>query len=402
MKNSIFKFLLILGLVIAGTTSSNATEGRSFTDWLNDFKVRALNEGISDRTLNAALTGLRPNPRIIELDRRQPEFTQTFWTYLSRRVSDLRINRGQQLLKKYGPLLNQIQRRYGIQPHFLVAFWGLESNFGDYTGKMPVVQSIATLAFDPRRSRFFSGELMATLRIIDRGDMPPTVKGSWAGAMGQTQFMPSTYLRYAIDGDEDGMRDLWNSLPDIFASSSNFLSKAGWQRDRTWGREVILPAKFSFELSGLKNRRPLAEWQKMGVRRIGGGNLPNVDINASLILPAGFKGPAFLVYRNFRTIMVWNRSIFYAVAVGHLADRLVGKGPFYAQPPADDAPLSRAQIKRMQKRLAALGFDAGVPDGVVGSKTREAIKAFQRLAKIPADGYPTPGLIEAISKFNLN
>jgi membrane-bound lytic murein transglycosylase B len=300
------------------------------------------------------------------------------------------------------PLLRRIEDRYGIPPRFLVSFWGMESNYGDYTGKMPVVQSIATLAYNPRRRRFFTQELLAALRIIDRGDMPPSVQGSWAGAMGQTQFMPSTYLRYAIDADRDGRRDLWGSLPDIFASSSNFLSTAGWQREETWGREVKLPAGFDFDRSGLGNPRKLADWQKIGVRRADGGDLPAADLDAALILPAGHKGPGFLVYRNFETIMVWNRSIFYAVAVGHLADRLIGKGPLAAMPPADDAPLSRAQILAMQDRLEALGLDVGSADGVVGAKTREAIKAFQRMAKLPPDGYPTPSLIEALSKFNLN
>jgi membrane-bound lytic murein transglycosylase B len=395
-------FPLCLAMGLLGAFPAGADAGESFADWLKSFRGQAGSEGISGKTLSAALDGLSLNRRVIELDQRQPEFTQTFWGYLSRRVTEERIQRGRQLLQQHLPLLRRIEDRYGIPPRFLVSFWGMESNFGDYTGKMPVVQSIATLAYNPRRRRFFTQELLAALRIIDRGDMPPSVQGSWAGAMGQTQFMPSTYLRYAIDADQDGRRDLWGSLPDIFASSSNFLSNAGWRREETWGREVKVPAGFDFDRSGLGNPRKLADWQKLGVRRADGGDLPAADLDAALILPAGHKGPGFLVYRNFETIMVWNRSIFYAVAVGHLADRLIGKGPLAAIPPADDAPLSRAQILAMQDRLEALGLDVGSADGVVGAKTREAVKAFQRMAKLPPDGYPTPSLIEALSKFNLN
>ena len=394
--------IIAVSIGISFPSKAVADDSLSFQDWLRSFRLVALKKGIGQTTLDSTLTGLRPNPRIIELDRRQPEFSQTFWRYLSRRVTQDRIRRGRDLLKKHGALLQRIETRYGVPPRFLVSFWGLESNFGDYTGKMPVIQSIATLAYNPRRRRFFTGELIAALRIIERGDMSPTVQGSWAGAMGQTQFMPSTYLRYAVDGDGDGRRDLWKSFADIFSSSSNFLAKVGWKREQTWGREVRLPVGFEFEQSGLKNRRPLSEWQNLGIRRTNGRDLPTVDIKAALVLPAGYKGPAFLVYRNFRTIMIWNRSIYYAIAVGRLADRIIGKGPLEAKPPADDVPLSRNQVNMMQRRLAALGLEVGIADGVVGSKTRQAIKAFQRLAKLPPDGYPTLGLIEALSKFELN
>ncbi len=400
-------FSIIVGIsaffaIFANSPAGAANANLSFQDWLRSFRLEALNQGIRPATLDTTLKGLRINPRIIELDRRQPEFTQTFWRYLLGRVTADRIRRGRELLKKHGPLMKRIEARYGVPPRFLVSFWGLESNFGDYTGKMPVIQSVATLAYNPRRRRFFTRELISALRIIQQGDMPPSVQGSWAGAMGQTQFMPSTYLRYAVDGDGDGRRDLWGSFADIFASSSNFLSKIGWKRGETWGREVHLPDGFKFEQSGLKNRRKLADWQQLGVRRADGGDLPNIDRDAALILPAGYKGPAFLAYHNFRTIMNWNRSIYYAIAVGRLADRIIGKGALRAIPPTNDVPLSRAQVKTMQQRLSALGLDVGVADGVVGSQTRQAIKAFQRLAKMPPDGYPTLSLIEALSKFNLN
>jgi len=391
-------FLVLFLGSLAASQITLAAEAGSFAIWLRDFRQEAASQGISRATLDAALSNLSPNPRVIELDHRQPEFTQTFWGYLDQRVNGLRIERGRQLLKKHRVILKTVHRKYGVQPRFLIAFWALESNFGDYTGKMSVVRSLATLAFDPRRGGYFRKELLAVLRIVDRGDMAANVGGSWAGAMGQTQFMPSTYLKYAVDQDGDGRRDLWKSLPDIFASSSNFLASAGWEPNRTWGREVRLPGGFDFGVAGMSNRKPLGAWQKLGLRRADGRDLPAVDIDASLILPGGFKGPAFLVYRNFRTIMAWNRSVLYALAVGHLADRIAGNGPLASQRPANDQPLSRGQVLNLQRMLAAKGFDVGSPDGVIGPRSRAAIKAFQRQAGLPADGYASPALLEEVGK----
>lgn len=369
---------------------SAATAQDSFETWLAALRADARGLGISDSTLDAAFAGISPIPRVIELDRDQPEFTQTFWSYLGKRVNDTRIRRGRELLKRHAGLLRQIQSRYGVQARFLVAFWGLETNFGDYMGTFPVVGSLATLAYDPRRSDFFRTELLNALKILEDGHITPTkMEGSWAGAMGQPQFMPSTFVRFAVDHDGDGRRDIWGSLPDVFASASNYLSRSGWQRGETWGREVTLSGSFDFDLSGLNARKSLADWQRLGVRRADGSDLPQVaGMQASLILPAGHRGPAFLVYQNFRTIMVWNRSILYALAVGHLADRLVGLGPLAATAPADDKPLSRDQVREIQTALLDLGFDPGEPDGVVGPMTREAIKGYQRRTNLPPDGYP--------------
>lgn len=370
-----------------------------FSIWLEGVRQEARTKGISDATLHETLDGLQPIPRVLELDRRQPEFSQTFWHYLDARVTRGRIERGRMLMEKHAELLAGVAKKYKVQPRFLVAFWGLETNFGGYLGSFPVIGSLATLAHDPRRSDFFRAELLAALSIIDQKDIAAAeMYGSWAGAMGQPQFMPSTFVRFAVDADSDGRRDIWHSLPDVFASAANFLSRSGWKGNRTWGREVRLPPGFDLDLAGLAVEKSLGAWQVLGVRKSNGTDLPAVSLNASLVLPAGHAGPAFLVYRNYRTILQWNRSDLYAIAVGHLADRLAGKGPLSAVRPATEQRLSRNQVEKIQELLNARGFDPGPVDGVIGSQTRQAIKQFQRTARLPADGYPTPELLEVLGK----
>ncbi|WP_417831505.1 lytic murein transglycosylase [Terasakiella sp.] len=366
-----------------------------YQSWLNDFRNTAARAGISKNTLDNTLNGLVPNKRVLELDRRQPEFSLTFWKYLNGRISEKRIQRGRDLLKKHAALFQKVHDKYGVQPRFLVAFWGLETNFGDYTGVFPLIQSLTTLAHDERRSEFFTKQLMSALQVMDRGDIPFDVKASWAGAMGFCQFMPTTYQAYAVDGDGDGKRDMWKSLPDVFYSAANFLSQSGWQAGETWGREVKLPDGFNLDLTGLGTKKNLSEWAKLGVAKIDGGALPVADMQASVILPGGYRGPAFLVYENFRTILDWNRSNFYAVAVGHLADRLVWGGPLQTTQ-IEETPLSRAQMLQIQARLNDLGHDVGKPDGIAGSRTRKAIKAFQKSKGIPADGYPSIELLDLL------
>lgn len=370
-------------------------QGTSFSQWLEGVRQEALGRGLDPAVIEAALSGVEPIPRIIELDRRQPEFTLTFWKYLEGRVTPGRIQRGRELLVQHRALLEKVQRKYGVQPRFLVAIWGLESNFGDHTGVFPLIGAVATLAHDPRRDKFFRAQLLAALGIMAAKDIPTDVKSSWAGAMGAFQFIPTTYRDFAVDFDGDGRRDLWGSLPDGFASAANYLSRSGWRGNRTWGREVRLPPDFDLNLADMDMQKPLGEWQRLGVRRIDGRDLPRVDIKGSVILPAGFHGPAFMVYQNYRTVLVWNRSLLYAVAVGHLADRLQGKGPL-ATARRTEIPLSRADVADLQKRLIERGFDPGGADGVVGPNTRRAIKAFQRSANLPPDGYPSAGLIERL------
>lgn len=394
---SIFKFL-ILSLILQASSSfsQEQTQQQSFADWLVELRVEARSRGISEETLDAALATVEePIPRVIELDRSQPEFVQTFAGYMRNRLSDARINRGQRLLEEYSDLFASIQAEYGIQPHYLVSFWALESNFGDFTGGFSVINALATLAFDPRRSDFFRSELLTALRIIDEGHITvDQMSGSWAGAMGQCQFMPSTFYTYARDGDGDGRIDIWNSVPDVFASAANFLSQSGWKGDERWGREVILPEGFDFTQTGTGVRKTVTQWNALGITRINGSPLGSAEMEGSIVLPAGAKGPAFLVYNNFRTTMVWNRSTFYAISVGHLADLFVGDGPIINMPSDEERPLSRSEVIELQELLNAQGIDVGNPDGIMGSRTRAGVREYQLQASLPTDGYANFELLE--------
>ncbi len=394
------RYVLFLLFIIAPTLflSSPVRGQDDFQTWLAVLHREALQRGISAPILDQALSGLAPIPRVLELDRRQPEFTRSLWQYLDLTISAKRIKRGRALLKRHARLLGEVERIYGIQPRFLVAFWGLESNFGDHPGGFPVIGSLATLAHDPRRSDFFRNELFMALRILDHGDIGiKAMRGSWAGAMGQLQFMPSTFVRFAVDHDGDGRKDIWTSLPDIFSSAANFLASSGWQKNKTWGREVRLPDNFDFSLADLKIKKTIKQWQELGISGMDGRDLAPADERASLILPAGAAGPAFLVFRNYRVILNWNRSHLYAIAVGHLADRLAGHAPLVSKRPVNDRPLRRTDIMKIQQLLAGLGFDPGSVDGIAGGRTRMAIKAFQRANRLPMDGYPSAELLDRLA-----
>jgi membrane-bound lytic murein transglycosylase B len=370
-----------------------------FQAWLKGFKKQARQDGISQQTLNKAFKNVHLNERVLELDRRQPEFTRTFWQYFNRAVTDWRIETGQKLYEKYKPQLQEVTREYGVPGRFLIAFCGMETNFGGYTGNTPIIDSLATLSYDRRRSEFFQRELMAALRIIDQGHIDPAqMKGSWAGAMGQCQFMPSNYLRYAVDADNSGKRDLWNSLPDVFFSMGNFLNELGWQREENWGREVTLPENFDLALADGRTKRSLDDWRQLGLKLADGRPLPEADMKAALLLPYDYRGPAFLVFDNFDVIKRWNRSDSYALAVGHLADRIVGRPPLSKTAPKDDKSLTRDQIKELQERLALAGEDIGKIDGIAGSKTRSALRAFQLQNGLPADGYPSYRMLKILQK----
>jgi membrane-bound lytic murein transglycosylase B len=317
---------------------ADAEKRKLFQDWLRDVREEGLGLGISAATLDSALAGLTPIERVIQLDRRQPEFTQTFRAYIDARVSSWRVNTGRERLRQHGDILKQIGAKYGVQPRFVVALWGLETSFGRATGGFAVVQALATLAFDGRRADYFRRELFNAMKIIDAGHVSAAgMKGSWAGAMGQNQFMPSSFLSYAVDHDGDGRRDIWGTTADVFASSANYLKQSGWRDDQTWGREVRLPDGFAARLPELMPKtpprgcrdlrklsveKPLVEWSKLGVRAADGGPLPKRALKASLALPEGPEGPALLVYGNFRATMRWNCSVLFATAVGMLADRL--------------------------------------------------------------------------------
>ncbi len=295
-----------------------------FEDWLVNVKKEAVKRGIKESTVNETLTGIKPIPRVIELDRKQPEFTLTFKQYLSRVVSENRIRKGRSRIKIHERLLTKISNIYKVQPRFIVALWGIETDFGRITGGFPVIASLATLAHDGRRSSFFRRELMFALEIIDKGHITNELMvGSWAGAMGQNQFMPSSFHTFAVDYDRDGKKDIWNNLPDIFASIANYLKKSGWRHDITWGRGVEIPENFPRKFIGKKIKKKLVAWQSLGIRKLGGRNLPSRDLLASIISPEKTSiRPAFLAYHNFNVILRWNRSDYFAVAVGTLSDRI--------------------------------------------------------------------------------
>jgi membrane-bound lytic murein transglycosylase B len=390
MKRITFALLLFFFLppVIA--------QDQTFAEWREQLRAEAFSLGISEETLLAIDDLEAPLERVLELDDAQPEFIQTFTRYLSLRITPLQINRGRALLRQYAVLLEEVRQSYGVQPHYLVSFWAIESNYGRATGGFSVLQALATLAFDPRRADFFRTELLTALKIIDDGHIAvENMSGSWAGAMGQLQFLPSVFARYGIDGDNDGKIDIWNSLPDIFHSAANFLSQSGWRGDERWGREVLLPSNFDFSLTGTRTRKPLQEWNDLGIIQINGLPIPVANMQASVILPAGAGGPAFLTYANFRATMVYNPSTFYALTVGHLADRYTG-GAAIQRMPENEQAMSVVDVQALQELLNAAGFDSGEPDGRVGSRTRAAVRAYQQNMELPMDGYASLKLLEAL------
>jgi membrane-bound lytic murein transglycosylase B len=326
MKTGLRAFLMVFALLVAPI--ANASE-QSFAQWLVELRQEAKDRGISDRVLDAALGNAAPIKRVIELDRRQPEFTMSFEEYLGKIASPTRARIAAKKLVEHDKILTEISKKYGVQKRYIVTFWGVETNFGQYLGSFNVPHALATLAYDGRRSAYFRKELLNALKILEEGHIAPDqMKGSWAGAMGQSQFMPSSFLSYAVDWDGDGKRDIWGTKPDVFASTAYYLAKAGWRDDITWGREVKLPAGFSMNgksadaLADSKTRVKLPAWSKAGVLSIDGSALPARDLTARLVLPAGADGPAFLVYSNFDSILDWNRSNYYALAIGHLSDKL--------------------------------------------------------------------------------
>jgi len=395
------KNFFLLGLLILGSPLGHAQE-RKFSECIADWQKTAIHNGLSTSTIEEVIPSLKHLPKIIGYDRAQPEFTQTFAQYLNKRLTPGRIDRGQQLLQEHAGFLQQLTRQHGIPGRYLISFWGLETNFGHYMGKMPTLSSLATLACDPRRSAYFTDELFTALALMERESLSTTkMQGSWAGAMGHTQFMPSSYQQYAIDGDGDGRIDLWQSERDALASGANFLKHLGWQPEQRWGREVILPDNFPYAKSGLHNRQLLSYWANLGVKKTNGTTVSPLDVMASIIVPAGHTGPAFLVYPNFHVIMRWNHSESYALAVGLLADQITGQHPLANPPSLDEAPLSLQTVKHIQASLNDLQFDAGMPDGIMGPNTRAALRDFQSANNIIADGYPGKLTLEKLNKSNV-
>jgi len=367
-----------------------------FADWIAEFRATAQAQGIDDATLQAAFGDVHYLPRVVELDRAQPEFTRPVWAYLDSAVSAQRVARGLEKLQQVRAQADDAAARYGVAPQILVAIWGIESNFGDVTGSTPTIDALATLGFDGRRESWARGQLIAALRILQSGDIDRArMIGSWAGAMGQTQLLPSSYLAYAVDADGDGRRDIWGSVADAMASTANLLARSGWRAGEPWGAEVQLPAQFDAGRADPQLRQSAAQWAAEGVRAVDGAALPEFA-DAAILLPAGARGPAFLVGPNFRAILRYNNSTSYALAVSLLAQRIAGGPDVQASWPRDLPALSRSQLLDLQAALNARGFDSGTPDGVVGAATRDALRRFQRSIGVPADGYPTLELLQRL------
>jgi len=367
-------------------TSSVFATSHSFEEFLDQVRKTATEQGVSKPTIDKAFFELTPRPSAIVSDKAQAEFNQNFWHYVNKRVSKVRLNNGKDTLKKNALLLNKASEKYGVPAYVIVAFLGLESNYGNYMGSESLIRSLATLAYDQRRSKFFTRELIAVLKLMDKKTIPFDATGSWAGAMGAVQFMPTNVIAYGVDANNDGKVDLWNEKADIYASAANFLNKLGWKNGEKWGREALIPKNFNYQLTGLNNKKTVNEWAALGVRRGNNSNLPKSNFKASLIVPMGHKGPAFLVYRNFDAIMGWNRSILYALSVAYLSDRLNGNAKLSAKT-IDEPLLSKEDIMQIQNTLNLLGYDTGTPDGMAGSKTRQATRKFQSDIGLTADGY---------------
>lgn len=367
-----------------------------FAQWVQAFAATAREAGINEATLHAAFDTVRFVPRAVELDRRQPEFTQTVWDYLDRAASPSRVARGREKLAQFSAEAAAASARHGVPAAVLVAVWGLESSYGANFGDIPVIDALATLGFEGRREAWARQQLLAALQILQSGDIDRArMVGSWAGAMGQTQFLPSSFLAYAEDADGDGRRDIWGSMADVMGSTANFLARAGWVAGEPWGVEVHLPPGFDPGRADASVRQGSAAWAAEGLQTAGGGPLPDMG-DAMVLLPAGARGPAFLVGANFRVILRYNNATPYALAVGLLAQQIDG-GPGVVAPwPRDLAALSRSQLLALQTALNARGFASGTPDGVMGPATRAGLRAYQRSLGLPADGFPTLDLLSRL------
>lgn len=358
--------------------------------WTVGFRARALAAGISAATFDAAFQDVTYSPDVITKDRNQSEFTKTIWDYLDSAASDDRIENGKKALARSLALLEWIEATYGVDKEIVAAIWGLESAYGTFRGDYPLIGSLATLAYDGRRGAFFEQQLLAALRILQNGDVTADkMTGSWAGAMGHTQFIPSSYLTFAVDFTGDGKRDIWSDDPtDALASTAAYLAKSGWQKGAPWGLEITLPQDYDYSISTERIKKPVAEWQALGVRTVDGGALPDHGL-ASVLLPAGARGAPFLIFANFQVIEKYNTADAYVIGVGHLADRIKGGPPIKASWPRDLRALALDERIELQERLTAAGIDPGGVDGKIGPNTIAAVKAFQRTVGLIPDGYPS-------------
>lgn len=369
-----------------------------FDNWVAGFRNRALAKGISAATFDRSFAGVTENQDVIAKDRNQSEFTKTIWDYLDSAASDSRVANGKAALKQHRKLLDQIEAKYGVDKQVVVAIWGLESAYGEHRGTTPLIGALATLAYEGRRGAFFESQLIAALQIIQAGNVEPrNMTGSWAGAMGHTQFIPTSYLAYAVDFTGDGKRDIWSDNPaDALASTAAYLARFGWAHGEPWGVEVQLPKGFDYALSGERVKKSAAEWNALGVRDTRGRKIGNHGA-ASILLPAGARGAAFMIFPNFHVIERYNAADAYVIGVGHLGDRIEGGAPIQAAWPRQDRALVFAERKQLQQRLTAAGFNTGGVDGKIGPMTLAAVRAFQRSVGMIPDGYASLDLLQRLN-----
>ena len=368
-----------------------------FDRFVTEFRSTALAAGIAPATYAAAMSGIHRNSRVEMLNQEQPEFVRPIWSYLDTATSPRRVADGQYKLAEQATILSSIEAKYGVPREILVSIWGNETNYGGDTGNFNLFEALATLAYDGARTEFARRELIAALEMVQQEGLDPKqMRSSWAGAFGQLQMLPSTFLKSAVDGDGDGKRDLWNSPPDAFASAAAELAADGWQRGRDWGYEVRLPLDFPFELADGDTLKSIADWMKLGVRSADGTPLPANDERGVIYIPAGRRGPAFITFSNFQAILKYNNAVSYALAVGSLSDLIAGRPGIQATWPREEQPLSRDERLAFQTALLKLGFDPGKIDGVLGRGVKAALRQYQRAHGMPADGFPTLGLLGVI------
>ncbi len=384
----------VRGSQTGGNMSLPGSRDPGFERWIAAFHPIARRAGITDRTFERAFAGVRLDPEVVRRDSNQAEFVKPIWDYLDSAVSERRVRDGRAELRSNRVLLDQIAARYGVPPSVVVAIWGMESAYGKHRGRMPVIQSLATLAYEGRRAQFFQTQLVDALKIIQNGDVTPArMTGSWAGAMGHTQFIPSSYLQYAVDFRGDGKRDIWSDDPtDALASTAAYLARNGWQTGAPWGVEVRLPPGFDYALGGRHVRLPVSRWAALGVSAARGGGLPDAG-PAQLLLPAGARGAAFLVFRNFDVIARYNAADAYVLAVGLLSDRIAGAPPFNLPWPRNDRVLSRGEKRELQILLTRAGYNTHGADGMIGPNTVKALRNYQRAAGLLPDGYASPEVL---------
>lgn len=395
----IFRRLSALALAAALSVGAIVPAFANSADFVRRLWPLAEARGVSRSAFESAFASYSYQPKVMALTGKQPEFSQTVQQYIDKRVTEGQARKGQAMRQEWKQTLGGAQQRWGVQPEIVLAIWGMETNYGGFMGGENTVHALATLTEGGYRANYFQDELLTALRIITDGHVSAdNMVGSWAGAMGHTQFMPTSFMRYAVDYNGDGRKDIWNSVQDALGSTANYLHSFGWRSGETWGYEVRLPNGFDFARARQLEKAPLSQWQAMGVQRVSGRAFPRASDVGRLYMPAGASGPTFLLLPNFDVIKRYNNSDSYALAVGHLADRIIGGGDFATAWPAGDFALTKAQRAELQTLLARAGYDVGTPDGVVGPKTRAAVLAWQKHMGLPADGYVSGRLLQALQR----